>query len=67
MWRGHDLRCFKITNCWNAGMLAIVNRTGTNIPNIPKGLETPAVHKHARQSDRRSNQPIGHSAVQARG
>ena len=32
-----------------------------------KGLETPAVHKHARQSDRGSNQPIGQSAVQAQG
>ena len=32
-----------------------------------RGLETPAVHKHARQSDRGSNQPIGHSAVRAPG
>ena len=38
MWRGHDLRHFRSEI---AGMLATVDRTGTNIPNIPEGIRDP--------------------------
>ena len=38
MWRGHDLRLLRSQI---AGMLATAERTGTNIPNIPKGIRDP--------------------------
>ena len=38
MWRGHDLRLLRSQI---VGMLATAKRTGTNIPNIPKGIRDP--------------------------
>ena len=64
MWQGHDL---KRPRPQIAGMLATVDRTGTNIPNIPKGITNPCCQQTCRQSDRGSNQPIGHGAVRAPG
>ena len=38
MWQGHDLRLLRSQI---VGMLATAKRTGTNIPNIPKGIRDP--------------------------